>query len=106
MKDWREDRFQHLNKFTVRLCKKAKVAPFNLHQLRYLAASILKDKADMSLAKLQGFLRHEHQRTTEICAGHIETGKKKQTDYLADFWGEKLGSEGVASITASTKQEK
>jgi integrase len=79
---------------------------FNLHQLRHLAASILKDKADMSLAKLQRLLRHEHQRTTEICAGHIETGTKKQTDYLTDFWGEKLGSEGVASIPASIFDEK
>ena len=60
----------------------------------------------MSLAKLQRFLRHDHQRTTEIYAGHIETGTKKQTDYLADFWGEKLGSEGVASIPASIFDEK
>jgi len=65
LKDWREDGYKHLNKFTVRLCKRAKVPPFNLHQLRHLAASILKDKADMSLAKLQRFLRHDHQRTTK-----------------------------------------
>ena len=107
LKDWREDRFQSLNKFTVRLCKKAKIPPFNLHQLRHLATAILKDKANMSMAKLQRFLRHDHQRTTEIYAGHIETGTKKQTDYLADFWGEKLGSsEGVASIPASIFDEK
>ena len=57
----------------------------------------------MSLDKLQRFLRHEHQRTTEIYTGHIEMGTKKQTDYLANFWGEKLGFEGVASIPTSTK---
>ena len=39
----------------------------------------------MSLAKLQRFLRHDHQRTTEIYAGHIEKGTENQTDYLADF---------------------
>jgi integrase len=44
--------YQYFNKFTVKLCKKAKVPPFNLHQLRHLATAILKDKADMSLAKL------------------------------------------------------
>lgn len=59
----------------------------------------------MSLAKLQRFLRHDHQRTTEIYAGHIETGTKKQTDYLADFWGEKLGSEGLASIFDEKQNE-
>ena len=107
LKDWREDRYQHLNKFTIRLCKKAKITPFNLHQLRHLATAILKYKANMNLANLQRFLRHDHQKTTEIYAGHIETGTKKQTDYLADFWGEKLGSsERVASITASIKKQK
>ena len=107
LKDWREDRYQYLNKFTVKLCKKAKVPPFNLHQLRHLATAILKDKADMSLAKLQRFLRHDHQKTTEIYAGHIETGTKKQTDYLAGFWGEKLDLiEGQASIPANIGQEK
>jgi len=107
LKDWREDRYQYLNKFTVKLCKKAKVPPFNLHQLRHLATAILKDKADMSLAKLQRFLRHDHQKTTEIYAGHIETGTKKQTDFLADFWGEKLGSsESVASIPETILDEK
>ena len=107
MKDWREDRFQHLNKFTVRLCKKAKVPPFNLHQLRHLATAILKDEADMSLAKLQRFLRHDHQKTTEIYAGHIETGTKKQTDFLADFWTDKLDlNEGQESIPAAINREK
>ena len=30
------------------------------------------------------------QKTTEIYAGHIETGTKKQTDFLAGFWADKL----------------
>jgi hypothetical protein len=42
----------------------------------------------MSLAQLQRFLRHDHQKTTEIYAGHFEMGTRKQTDGLADFWKE------------------
>ena len=58
----------------------------------------------MSLAQLQRFLRHEHQKTTEIYAGHIELGTRKQTDYLAAFWRRKLiDSDTVASIPASIK---
>jgi integrase len=90
-----------------KLCKKAKVPPFKLHQLRHLATAILKDEADMSLAKLQRFLRHDHQRTTEIYAGHIETGAKKQTDFLADFWANKLDlNKGNESIPEIINQEK
>jgi len=38
---------------------------------------------------------------------HIETGTKKQTDYLAGFWGEKLDLiEGHEVVSASTNQEK
>jgi integrase len=102
LKNWREDRYQNLNKFTDKLCKKAKVPPFKLHQLRHLATAILKDEADMSLAKLQRFLRYDHQKTTEIYAGHIETGTKKQTDFLANFWTDKLDlNEGHESIPAA-----
>ncbi len=61
----------------------------------------------MSLAKLQRFLRHDHQKTTEIYAGHIETGTKKQTDFLADFWVDKLDlMEGQTSIPETINQEK
>jgi len=103
-KAWREDRYQNLNRFTVRLCERAKVTPFNLHQLRHLATSILKDKGNMSLAQLQRFLRHDHQKTTEIYAGHIEMGTRKQTDYLADFWQRKLvDSNSAATIPATIK---
>jgi hypothetical protein len=67
----------------------------------------LKDEADMSLAKLQRFLRHDHQKTTEIYAGYIETGTKQQTDFLADFWANKFDLiEGQASIPASVNQKK
>lgn len=90
--EWRDDRYQSLNKFTKRLCKKAKVPPFHLHQLRHLAASVLKEYGDMSLAKLQRFLRHDHQKTTEIYAGHLDTGTKEQNDFLADFWEATLGT--------------
>ncbi|MEJ2102926.1 MAG: hypothetical protein P8X68_23595 [Desulfobacterales bacterium] len=48
------------------------------------------DEAGMSLAKLPRFLRHDHQKTTEFYAGHIETGTKKQTDFLADFRADKF----------------
>jgi hypothetical protein len=58
-----------------------------------------------SLVKLQRFLPHDHQKTTEIYAGHIETGTKKQTDFLADFWTDKLDlNEGQESIPASDNQ--
>ena len=61
----------------------------------------------MSLAKLQRFLRHDHQKTTEICAGHIETGTKKQTDFLEDFWTDKLDlNEGQESIAVTIKHRK
>jgi hypothetical protein len=61
----------------------------------------------MSLAKLQRFLRHDHQKTTEIYAGHIETGTKKQTDFLADFWADKLDLLKVhESIPEIVNQEK
>jgi hypothetical protein len=61
----------------------------------------------MSLAKLQRFLRHDQQETTEIYAGHIKTGTKKQTDFLAGFWADKLDLiEGQASIPAAINQEK
>ena len=60
----------------------------------------------MSLAILQRFLRHDHQKTTEIYAGHIETGTKKQTDFLADFWEDKLDlNEGHESIPEIVNQE-
>ena len=61
----------------------------------------------MSLAKLQRLLRDDHQKTTEIYAGHIETGTKKQTDFLADFWTDKLDlTEGQESAPVSINQEK
>jgi len=105
-KEWREDRYQNLNRFTERICKKAGVPKFNLHQLRHLATAILKEKGDMGLAKLQRFLRHDHQKTTEIYAGHLETGTKAQTDFLADFWEKKLGKPEETSTKTSTRQNK
>ncbi len=84
-----DDRYQCLNRFTERLCEKAKVKRFGFHQLRHLAASILKQNGH-NIASLQKFLRHESQKTTEIYAGFIDTSTKEQTDYLDDFWTEKL----------------
>lgn len=96
-----------LDRTRPKLLATAKVPPFRLHQLRHLATAILRDEADMSLAKLQRFLRHYHQKTTEIYAGHIETGTKKQTDFLANFWEDKLDlTEGQASIPEIINQEK
>ena len=49
----------------------------------------------------------DHQKTAEIYAGHIETGTKKQTDYLAGFWADKLDIiEGYESTPASVNQKK
>jgi integrase len=89
-KCWKEDRYQSLNKFTRKLCEKAKVPPFHLHQLRKLATAILKELGDMGLAKLQRFLRHDKQKTTEIYAGHLDTSTKEQFEFLSDFWEKTL----------------
>jgi len=105
-KEWREDRYQNLNRFTERICKKAGVPKFDLHQLRHLATSVLKEKADMGLAKLQRFLRHDHQKTTEIYAGHLETGIKEQTDFLGGFWQGILEIQTESSTKASTTRNK
>ena len=35
----------------------------------------------MSLAQLQRLMRHDHQKTTEIYAGHIEMGKNRFEDF-------------------------
>ena len=65
------------------------------------------EEADMSLTELQRFLRHHHQKTTEIYTGHMETGTKKQTVFLADFWTEKLDlAEGRESIPEIINQGK
>lgn len=105
-KRWREDRYKSLNKFTKRLCQKAGVPHFHLHQLRHLTTAILKELGNMDLAKLQRFLRHDKQKTTEIYAGHIETGTKAQTDFLSNFWSKNLPNPDKSSTTASTKQKK
>ena len=63
-------------------------------------------KANMALAKLQRFLRHDHQKTTEIYAGHLETGTKEQTDFLADFWGTQLEKKSESSTKSSTTTNK
>jgi len=106
-KTWREDRYQSLNKFTHRLCRKAGLPSFKLHQLRHLATAILKEFGDMGLAKLQRFLRHDKQKTTEIYAGHLETSTKEQTDFLGDFWDRSLSqSEKTTSFATSNLKEK
>ncbi len=84
-----DDRYKSLNKFTMRLCKKAGVPLFTLHQLRHLAASILK-KEGATIAELQRFLRHDEQRTTEIYAGHLDNGTKAQNELLGRLWSEQL----------------
>jgi integrase len=103
---WREDRYKSLNKFANRLCKKAGVPQFHLHQLRHLATAILKEHGNMGLAKLQRFLRHDKQKTTEIYAGHLDNSTKEQTEFLAGFWGEKIAPEAKTSTRASTKPSK
>jgi integrase len=103
---WREDRYQNISKFCQRLCKRAKVPKFTLHQLRHLDTSVLKEEGNMGLAKLQRFLRHDKQRTTEIYAGHLEKGTKEQTSFLADFWSQKIEKEAVTSNSASNPKKK
>ncbi len=92
-KDYVEDRYMSLNKFTKRLCDKAGVPLFTLHQLRHLAASILKEKG-ASLGEMQLFLRHDEQKTTEIYAGHLDNSTAEQSRCLGNFWREQL-SDGV-----------
>jgi len=92
--DYVEDRFMSLNKFTKRLCEKAAVPLFTLHQLRHLAASILK-KQGASLAEMQLFLRHDEQKTTELYAGHLDNSTTKQSECLGEFWREQLSGDVV-----------
>ncbi len=93
-KDYVEDRYMSLNKFTKRLCEKAGVPLFTLHQLRHLAASILKDQG-ASISEMQLFLRHDEQKTTELYAGHLDNSTAEQSKCLGDFWREQLGNDGV-----------
>ncbi len=85
-------------RFTERLCKKADVPRFGLHQLRHLASSILKKHGNMGIAKLQRFLIHNDQKTTEIYSGHLETDTKEQNDFLGNFWTEKLAGQQTAEV--------
>jgi len=65
-----------------------------LHQLRHLAASILKEQG-ASIAEMQLFLRHDEQKTTELYAGHLDNSTEAQSKCLGDFWLEQLSGEGV-----------
>jgi site-specific recombinase XerD len=60
-----------------------------LHQLRHLAASILK-KEGATIAELQRFLCHDEQKTTEIYAGHLDNGTQVQNELLGKIWSEKV----------------
>ncbi len=61
---------------------------------------------NMGIAKLQRFLRHDKQKTTEIYAGHLETSTKDQTDFLADFWAGRLENIEAASDSSSNNNKK
>lgn len=89
-----DDRYMSLNKFTQRLCDKAGVPLFTLHQFRHLAATILKDSG-ASLSQMQLFLRHDEQKTTEIYAGFLDNSTKEQSTYLDSFWAEKLAETAI-----------
>ncbi|WP_163337313.1 site-specific integrase [Desulfopila sp. IMCC35008] len=84
-----EDGYKSLNKFTKRHCDKAGVPLFTLHQLRHLAASILK-REGATIAELQLFLRHDEQKTTEIYAGHLDNSTKAQNELLGRVWSKQL----------------
>lgn len=86
--------YTSLSKMTERLCKRAGLEKFGLHQLRHLSSVILKNDAKMSIAQLQQFLRHSQLRITEIYAGFLESSTQVQADYLGEFWSEKLNGTG------------
>ncbi len=88
--DYRCDKYQSLGRFTDRLCKKAGVPKFGLHQLRHLATSILKDEGNMSISQLQKFLRHEDQKTTEIYANHLDDDTRDTTEFLNRYLDENM----------------
>lgn len=92
-KSHRCDKYQSLGRFTDRLCEKAGVPKFGLHQLRHLATSILKDKGNMSISELQKFLRHEDQKTTEIYANHLDDNTMETTTFLNSFLDDEIGRE-------------
>ena len=52
---------------------------------------------------MQKFLRHDHQKTTEIYAGHIEPETKKQTDFINDFWKGKLNETKSVAYSSGEK---
>ena len=52
----------------------------------------------MGIAKLQRFLIHNDQKTTEIYSGHLETDTKEQNDFLGNFWTEKLAGQQTAEV--------
>jgi integrase len=79
-----------LNKFTKRLCEKAEVPLFTLHQFRHLAATLLNENKELSLSQVQQFLRHDHKSTTELYTGHLDISTSKQSEYLGNFWSGKL----------------
>ena len=88
-KEYVEDRYMSLNKFTMRLCKKAEVQLFGLHQLRHLAATLLAH-GNMSTMQAKQFLRHDHITTTELYMGTLDNSTAEQSNYLDKFWSEKL----------------
>lgn len=88
-KEYVEDRYMSLNKFTMRLCKKAEVQLFGLHQLRHLAATLLAH-GNMSTIQAKQFLRHDHITTTELYMGTLDNSTAEQSNYLDKFWSEKL----------------
>lgn len=88
-------RFQIIFKMTQYLCKKADVPVFGLHQLRHLATAILKSYGKLSIAELQLFLRMITKKTTEIYAGHLDTGTQVQADVLDNFRHKQMS--GVAA---------
>ncbi len=61
---------------------------FTLHQLRHLAASIVKK---------EGAITAELQRTTEIYAGHLDNDTKTQNELLGKVWYKKLSGDGDES---------
>ena len=47
-----DEKYNSINKMTGRLCKRAGVGHFTLHQMRHLAATILKVHGYMSISQL------------------------------------------------------
>ncbi len=55
-----------------KMCKRAEVKSFGFHAILHPVPSILNDTHKVSKKRIQKILRHQSQRTTEICLHSLE----------------------------------